>query len=122
MKKNKTWLFAILLLIGGIALAFLWNKFIPQPAIISGKINIVNKNGITKNGTIYLLYHDPIDNSFKETGVIADAKDGVTWTWERAVTGKKYQLRAQFRFDNQATESATVTVVAPANNVDLILE
>ncbi len=48
------------------------------------------------------------------------AKNGASWTYEKADSGSTYELKAQLIVDNKvADESQSMTVVAPANNVAL---
>jgi len=115
------WWITLCLLIGGIGVALLWNKYLPQPVTVSGTIHFGKKNHPYSQGTVYILSRQK-GMHFQESGVITQAQEGAQWRWERALPGQQYDLKAQLRSDGYTTESAVIRVTAPQSGVKLLFK
>jgi hypothetical protein len=90
-----------------------------RPATISGAVEI--SGAVVQDSTILMLQRKPGEMEYTEFDRLP-AENDVTFSWDGAVAGQKYEITAAGQVDEQnRVTSNAVTVTAPASDIMLTI-
>lgn len=87
----------------------------PQTTSISGTIDL--NGAVTQQSSISLAVRKPGEASFNTVNPSIAAQDGASWSWDAALAGQQYEVKATLYVDGAYSgESKSLVVTAPASN------
>jgi len=125
-----------MIIIGAIAAGLLLHAIftndtgLREPATKTVSISgIIDFAGLKPNGgdagtvKVYQRLHGDSNTEYADTGISVPLEDNAVWSWDSAVEGMTYDIKAILNAgDELITESPVLTVSAPAANQVLVLD